>query len=267
MSMTLPPTRSYAKIRVNYMEHGVCAITLHYPERRNAIGPQMVNELLYAIEDAREAPLVRSILITGEGKAFCAGGDFAQMTGGADGPELPPKGDYADLLLAMVRSDKPIVAKVNGAAMGGGLGLVAASHFAIASETAVFATPEISRGLWPMMISAILARTVSRRDLLEMMLLGAKMPAVEAARLRIINRAVLPDQLDEAVLTLAKSLALKSPTAVSRGLAAWAKQGDMALDAALPMLREELFSLLGTDDAREGLMAFMEKRAPKWTGT
>jgi len=77
------------------------------PARKNAIGPVMVNELLYALEDARAVEDVRSIVLTGEGKAFCAGGDFAQMTGGADGPELPPKGDYADLLLALVNSTVP----------------------------------------------------------------------------------------------------------------------------------------------------------------
>ncbi|MFO0647105.1 MAG: enoyl-CoA hydratase-related protein [Polyangiales bacterium] len=244
----------------------IATIRLNRPERKNSIGPEMANEILYALENAEKEDHVRVVVLTGTGGTFCAGGDMGAMTAGPVVSTLPMRGDYADLILKMVRFTRPIIARVEGAAMGGGLGLVAASHFAIASETAVFATPEISRGLWPMMISAILARTVARRDLLEMMLVGAKMPAVEAARLRIINRAVLPDQLDDEVFTLAKSLALKSPTAVSRGLAAWAKQGDMALDAALPMLREELFSLLGTDDAREGLMAFMEKRAPKWTG-
>ena len=95
---------------------------------------------------------------------------------------------------------------------------------------------------------------------------GHRLASADAVRLRIVNRAVPSDQLNAEVLTLAKSLAAKSPTAIARGLSAWAKQGDMALEEALPMLREELFSLLGTDDAREGLMAFMEKRAPQWTG-
>src|SRR4051794_2605467 len=98
-SKTKPPTRLYAKIRVADVG-GVLTITLYNPERRNAIGPQMINELLYAIDDAHADDDIRTIVLTGEGKAFCAGGDFAQMSGGAaDGPALPPKGDYADLLL------------------------------------------------------------------------------------------------------------------------------------------------------------------------
>ena len=266
MSMTLPPTRSYAKIRVNYMEHGVCAITLHYPERRNAIGPQMVNELLYAIEDAREAPLVRSILITGEGKAFCSGGDFAQMTGGADGPELPPKGDYADLLLAMVRSDKPIVAKVNGAAMGGGLGLVAASTFAVASSEAQLGTPEVNVGLFPMMIMAILARVVPRRRLMEMMLFGERLSAEEAKAVGLVNQVVAPAELDGAALAIAQKIADKSPITIALGLRAFAEQDGVALEESLPVLRGRLGECLATDDAREGLMAFLEKRTPQWTG-
>ncbi len=252
---------------VTQVEGGsVATITLNRPERKNSIGPEMANEVLYALENAENEDHVRVVVITGAGANFCAGGDLGAMSGSPVVGTLPVRGDYADLVLAMTRFTRPIIARVEGVAMGGGLGLVAASHFAIASEKAVFATPEIQRGLWPMMISALLARTVSRRDLLEMMLLGAKMPAQEAARLRLINRAVPAEKLDEEVLTLARSLAMKSPTAVSRGLAAWAKQGDMALEDALPMLRDELFSLLGTDDAREGLMAFMEKRAPNWTG-
>lgn len=244
----------------------VATLTLNRPERKNAIGPEMANELLYALDNATREDQVRAVVLTGAGSNFCAGGDLGAMTGGVTISTLPVRGDYADLMLAMVRSTVPIIARVEGVAMGGGLGLVAASHFAIASQSAVFATPEIHRGLWPMMISAVLARTVAKRDLLEMMLLGAKMSADEASRLRIINRAVPAERLDDEVNALARSLAEKSPTAIARGLAAWSKLGDMALDQALPMLRDELFALFATDDAREGLMAFMEKRAPRWTG-
>lgn len=244
----------------------VATITLNRPERKNSIGPEMANEVLYALENAEREDHVRAVILTGAGGHFCAGGDLGALSGGPMIATLPVKGDYADLMLAMMRYTRPIIARVEGVAMGGGLGLVAASHFAIAASGSVFATPEIHRGLWPMMISAVLARTVARRDLLEMMLLGAKMPAEEAARLRIVNRVVPHEQLDAEVMTLAKSLATKSPTAVARGLAAWSRQGDVALAEALPMLRDELIGLLSTDDAREGLMAFMEKRAPQWTG-
>ena len=266
MSKTKPPTRLYGKIRV--ADDGpVARVTLFNPERRNAIGPQMVNELLYALEDAHADDDVRVIVITGEGKAFCAGGDFAQMSGGAaDGPQLPPKGDYVDLLLAMTRSEKPIVARVNGPAMGGGLGIVAASTFAIASLDAKLGTPEIDVGLFPMMIMAVLARVVPRRELLDMMLLGRKLDADDAAAIGLVNKAVAADALDAEVKTLTDALVAKSPKTIALGLAAFAKQDDMALADALPMLRTSLAECLATEDAREGLMAFLEKRKPVWKG-
>jgi enoyl-CoA hydratase/carnithine racemase len=258
-------TREYGRIKVA-REGAVETITLYNPERRNALGPQMINELLWALEDARGDAEVRVIVLTGEGKAFCAGADFAQITGGADSAKLPHKGDSTDLFLALAKSDKPVVARVNGPAMGGGLGLVAASTFAIASTEAKLGTPEIDVGLFPMMIMAVLARIVPRRRLLEMMLTGEKFDAQEAARLGIVNRVVAPEQLDAEVKKLTDAIASKSPSTVRLGLRAFAAQDDMDLEKALPMLRDRLAECLSTDDAREGLMAFLEKRAPKWTG-
>jgi enoyl-CoA hydratase/carnithine racemase len=266
MSTTKPPTRLWTKLRV--ADAGpVRTVTLYNPERRNAIGPQMANELLWALADAHDDEDVRVIVLTGEGKAFCAGGDFGSMTGGAaGGPELPQKGDYADLLLAMVRTEKPIIARVNGAAMGGGLGLVAASTFAVADEAAKLGTPEIDVGLFPMMIMAVLARLVPRRALLDMMLLGKKLSAEEARSLGIVGEVAAAGELDAATKRVADALASKSPKTIALGLRAFADQDDMDLAAALPMLRGRLGECLATEDAREGLMAFMEKRTPVWKG-
>ena len=257
--------REYGKIKVA-RDAGVETITLSYPERRNAIGPRMSNELLWALEDAREAAEVRVVVLTGEGKAFCAGGDFAEMTAGAAESKLAHKGDYADLLLALTNCDKPVVAKVNGHAMGGGLGLVAASTFAVASTEAKLGTPEIDVGLFPMMIMAVLARHVPRRRLEQMMLLGGKLDAEEAARLGLVNAAVSPESIDGAVKKITDALLGKSPITVRLGLRAFAAQDDLDLETAIPMLRDRLAECLATDDAREGLMAFMQKRAPQWTG-
>ncbi len=258
-------SRAYAKIRVA-SEGGVLRVTLNVPERRNAIGPQMVNELLWALADAHDDATVRVVVVTGEGKAFCAGGDFAQMSGGADAEALPHKGDYADLLLAMTRTEKPIVARVNGPAMGGGLGLVAASTFAVAQDDATLGTPEVNVGLFPMMIMAVLARLVPRRKLLEMMLLGQKVSATEAASIGLLNRVVPASELDAAVSAITTELGKKSPVTLALGLRAFAAQDDLDLEKALPLLRDKLAEIIGTEDAREGLMAFLEKRPPVWKG-
>ena len=242
-------------------------ISLNYPERRNAIGPQMTNELLHALADAQASPDVHVVILEGEGKSFCAGGDFQQMTAGGDEAKLEFKGDYADLLLAMVRSEKPIVCKIHGHAMGGGLGLAAASAIALAADDAQLGTPEINVGLFPMMIMAVLARQVPRRALVEMMLTGAKLTAQEAKNLGILNRVEKAADLESATTTLAETLASKSPKTIALGLRAFAQQDDMDLEKALPMLREKLGEVLATNDAREGLMAFLQKRSPVWTGT
>jgi len=248
------------------VEGSTLTLTLNRPERRNAIGAPMVNELLYALEDAHAAPEVHCIVLTGAGKAFCAGADFSQMTGGADEATLPPKGSYEDLLRALLRATKPVIARVNGHAMGGGLGLVASCHFAVASLDAKLGTPEINVGLFPFMIYAVLERVMPRRKLLQMMLTGQRLTAEEAAQAGLVNEAVAPEELDASIEALTTLLASKSPLTLRLGLEALRDTQDMTLDEKLPVLQTRLMQALATDDAREGLMAFLEKRKPEWTG-
>ncbi len=255
---------SYERIRAA-LAGPVTTLTLHYPERRNAIGPQMIGELLHALDAALADPAVRVIVLTGEGKSFCVGGDFGQMTRLSGDASISIKeGDYTDLLQVLWKSSKPVIAKVNGHALGGGLGLVAASTVAVAAESALLGTPEIDVGLFPMMIMAVLSRLVPRRRLVEMMLLGQKLSAAEAKTYGLLNQVVPPEGLDAAVAALAESLASKSQSTMRRGLAALVEQDELALADALPLLKERLVDCLATEDAREGLTAFLEKRAPRW---
>ncbi len=243
---------------------GVRVVTLNKPQRKNGLGPLIIGELSRALAAAFADDAVKVVLLTAAGDAFSVGADFQEMqSAGADGG-MP--GDYVDLMLAMTGAPKPIVARVNGHALGGGLGLVAASHFAIGVRGAKLGTPEVDVGLFPMMIMAVLQRLVPKRRLLEMMLFGEKFDADEAARIGILNRAVDPAELDAAVDSITARLADKSPAAIRRGLEAFAKQDDLELEAALPLLRDALAGCLATDDAREGLRAFLEKRKPNWTG-
>jgi len=240
-------------------------VTLDRASRRNAIGPSMIHDLIHAFEEAFAHEPTRAVVLAAEGKVFCAGGDFAQMSDGASSA-VPPKGDYADLLQCMVRAPKPIIARVHGHAMGGGLGLVAASTFAVAAEDAKLGTPEVHVGLFPMMIMAVLARLMPRRRLLQMMLLGEKLSAREAYEAGLLNRVVPAEDLDGAVDELCEGVASKSPMTVKLGLEAFAAQADLALEEALPLLRERLGACLATEDAAEGLSAFMQKRSPEWKG-
>jgi enoyl-CoA hydratase/carnithine racemase len=188
------------------------------------------------------------------------------MASGGGSPKLPPKGDYADLLLALWRTTKPVVARVNGHAMGGGLGLVAASTFAVAATDAKLGTPEIEVGLFPFMIFSVLERVMTRRRLVEMVLSGGKLTAEEAREAGLVNRAVPPEELDQTVAGFTSMVEAKSPSTVRLGLEALRDTDELGMAEKLPILSERLARCLGTEDAREGLMAFMERRTPKWTG-
>ena len=253
--------REYSALEVSSAS-GIATIRLNAPERKNALSPAMVNELLYAFEDARDDADVRVVVLTGSGNAFCAGGDLKQMGKGS----LPPKGDFVDLMLAFRTIEKPVVAKLNGYAYGGGVGLVASCHFAVAGASVKLGTPEIARGLFPMMIMTVMQRVVPRRKLLDMMLLGERLTAAEALHIGLLSHVVEDIALDSTVDTLTEKLAAQSPTAIRLGLRAFHHQADLSLDEALPYLRDRLYELLGTEDAREGLQAFFEKREPKWKG-
>jgi enoyl-CoA hydratase/carnithine racemase len=257
--------RTFRTVRVETREH-VRTITLHRPERKNAIGPEMANELIWALDDARDDPQVRVIVLAGAGTAFCAGGDLGGMSEGAPESRLDARGDFSDLLLRFPTLGKPTVARVHGPAMGGGVGLVASCTFAVGAESATLGTPEIKRGLFPFMILAPLARVVPRRKLLELLLLGEKLTAREALAVGLLSHVVPDAELDVAVSDLAARLAAQSPTAMRMGLLAFHAHAEQDMATALPRLRDELYAILGTEDAREGLAAFLQKRQPRWTG-
>ena len=246
----------------------VATITMNRPQRRNALSGRLVNELIVALETAGDDARVGAIVLEGAGGAFCSGGDLSQMAGGADDDrgDMPVRGGFVELNLAFTTVGKPVIAKIRRYAYGGGLGLVAASHFAIAEDTAKLGTPEIDRGVFPMMIMAWIFRTVPRRKGLEMILTGERISADEAAECGLINRAVPPEHLDSEVQALAEVLASKPPAIVRLGLEAYHRQDDLSVSEALPYLSDMLMKCFGTDDAREGLTAFLQKRKPTWPG-
>jgi enoyl-CoA hydratase/carnithine racemase len=155
---------------------------------------------------------------------------------------------------------------VNGHAMAGGLGLVVACDLAIAADDAQFATPEVNVGLWPMMIMATIFRNVPRKRAMELILTGERIDAATAERLGLITRAVPRDRLDDEVQKLADKLLGKSPLIMQMGLDAYHRMQDLELESALRYLESELARVLTTEDAAEGLMAFLQKRAPQWKG-
>lgn len=261
------PTQHPFKVLSASLQDHVCTLSLNRPQRKNALSAQLVNELIVALEAASQNEEVRVIVLQGEGGVFCSGADLSLMSGSDEpDPDIPQRGGFTELNLALRDVDKPVIAKVQRYALAGALALICGATFVLAEEDAFFSAPEIDRGIFPMMVLASLFRTVSKRHGLDLVLSGRRIGAAEAARIGLINQAVDADGLDEAVETLAKTLAAKPPAAIRMGLAAYRAQAEMDFAEALPFLSEQLMAVLGTEDASEGIMAFMQKREPVWTG-
>jgi enoyl-CoA hydratase/carnithine racemase len=248
-------------------EGGRATITIDDPERMNPLANETMVELVAAVHRATRDSEVRVVVITGAGdRAFSAGGD---LSGGfVDAPIVghAARGALADLFRALRRCGKPTVARVNGHALGGGFGLAAACDITIAVDTATLGTPEINVGLWPMMISAVLMPLVSRKALLEMMLTGRRIRADEAEELGIVNRVVPAAGLDAAVDEVVDALLAQSPAALALGKEAFYAIVDLDFDTALDHLHNGLTAIAMTEDAVEGVTAFVEKRTPHWHG-
>jgi len=260
--MEIPP---FEVLTFEVDEQRVCTITMNRPAKRNALSAKLVNELIVALETARDADGIRAVVLTGAGGVFCSGGDLSQMQGGGGAePAIPFRGGFVELNLAFHSVGKPVIAKVRKYALAGGLGLMCACHFAISEDSATFGTPEIKRGLWPMMIMANIFRTVPRRKGLELVLLGDRISSAEAVGIGLINRAVPADELDDTVQQLAARLAGNPPKTTALGLEAWYAQDHMSVDEALPYLQTQLMAVIGAGEAAEGMAAFFQKRKPDW---
>ncbi len=243
----------------------ILRLTINDPERRNPLTNGVVAAMTEAIVGVNEATKV--IVISGAGqKAFCAGGD---LSGGFfDSPIQThrERSGLADLFRAMRSARQPIVARVNGHALAGGFGLMLACDIAVAVDTATFGTPEVTVGLWPMMISAVVQRALPEKIALDLMMSGRRIDAAEASAIGAVSRVVAAEALDATVDDLVAVLCDRSPAILALGKASFYAAGDMGFDAALDMLAGGLTAIALTDDAQEGTAAFVEKRSPNFTG-
>lgn len=242
-------------------------ITIDDPERRNPMSVETMAGLLQCTRTAMEDPEVGVLVYTGAGeRAFSAGGDLSgSFVDDAIGLHVS-RGDIAMLFREMMRGGKPTIARVNGHAIAGGFGLAVACDITICVDDAKLGTTEVKVGLWPMMISAILARVMPRKAVLELMLTGRLISAEEAHRLGAVSRVVARDSLDEAVAEVVDAILSSSPATVMMGKDSFYGMADLRLDTALDRLQGGLTEVAMTEDAREGVAAFIEKRDPGWSG-
>lgn len=248
-------------------ENGVVRLTINRPDVRNALNNQVLLELREAIAEARNASSNRVIVITGAGeRAFCAGGDLKpdSKTFGFDTSE--PRTIYAELLRDATSCDLPIIARVNGHCLAGGMGLLVMCDMAVTTSKALFGLPEVKIGMFPMQVAALMQTIVPRRKFDEMCITGEPISAAEALEYGLVNYVVEPEELDEKVAWLVDRTIDKSPTAIRRGKYALRAISDMTQEQSLAYMEGQITSLALTEDAREGLAAFNEKRDPVWTG-
>lgn len=254
------------------LDDGVARVTINRPERRNAMSWEVMHGLRRVLARASQDSDVRVVVLAGAGDdAFCAGADLGKMTG-ADEPDAgvlavhEERGVLAEVFDALWRLGKPTVARVQGFALAGGFGLALACDLVVASERARFGAPEVNVGLWPYIITVPLVRSMPPKQALELMLTGRMVDAAEGQRLGFVTRVVAPEELDDAVSKLAQTLAAKSPAVMKLGRDAFYAVWDMAAPEALAHLHAMLSLTAQTEDAAEGIAAFLEKRAPRWRG-
>ena len=245
----------------------VAFVTINSEATRNAISQQMITAFLEDLDRAeRDAP-VHAMCITGAGdRAFCSGADLAVGFGKEGQDRLAGARNYAQLLKRMADFGKPLVARVNGPCVAGGLGIMLSCDIVIARKDAFFRTPEVNVGIFPMMVGALLFRNAPRKHIMDMVLTARRIPAPEAERMGLISRAVEPEHLDHEVQETLKVLTSKSPIGMRIGKKAFRTMSDMAFDEAVDYLCESLGKAISTEDAMEGVMAYMEKREPRFKG-
>lgn len=247
----------------------IIRITLNRPDKRNSLTNQMLDELCTAFDEAEKEKDACCIVLRGAGdKAFCAGADLGGMSGEDSGmlASYDARGLFPKLFGKMLKSSKVTIAAVNGACVAGGLGLMVACDLAIAKAGVKLGTPEIARGLFPYMISALILRTVGRRKAFELMLLGDTITAEQAAEIGLVNKTVPEAELDQAVDAWAKKLSSLSPAVLRLGRRALVEQEGMPIDGAFSYLQGLLTVNTMMEDAAEGVTAFFEKREPIFKG-
>jgi enoyl-CoA hydratase/carnithine racemase len=245
----------------------VAFLTINREERRNAISQEMILSLLERLARADHDEGICAVCLTGAGeRAFCSGADLGVTLAGQEEDRLSGPRNYARLLKEMAKFGKPIVARVNGPCLAGGMGLMLSCDIVIARNDTYFRTPEVNVGIFPMMVGALLYRNLPRKMAVDMVLTGRKIPAPEAERMGMITRAVEPTRLDAEIESTLKLLTSKSPIGTRIGKEAFRVMSDMPFEAAVDYLCEALGRIISTQDAMEGMTAFLQKREPKFTG-
>jgi enoyl-CoA hydratase/carnithine racemase len=249
---------------------GILRLTLNDPKRRNALSEAMLTTLGAAFADAGKDDAVRVVILAANGPAFCAGHDLKEMTAGRTGADggrayfARVMAQCSGVMQGIVACPKPVIAEVSGIATAAGCQLVASCDLAIAADTAKFSTPGVHIGLFCSTPMVALSRNVANKHAMEMLLTGDMIPAPRAAKMGLVNRAVAPEDLQDATLELARKIASKSSLTLATGKRAFYAQSEMPLAEAYDYTSQVMVDNMLARDAEEGIDAFLAKRAPQW---
>lgn len=248
----------------------VALLTLNRPEARNSLSEELIAALAGAVREIDRSDAVRAIVITGAGTAFSSGHDLKELTAHRNDPDrgraffAKTMAACSDMMLAIVRSPKPVIAAVNGIATAAGCQLVASCDLAVASQDARFATPGVNIGLFCSTPMVALSRNVSRKAAMEMLLFGEMVSAPDAKSLGLVNHVVEPDRVVNEAVELGRQIAMKPKRTLKVGKEAFYRQLDMTLDDAYAYASAVMVENMLDAEAEEGIGAFIDKRAPRW---
>jgi enoyl-CoA hydratase/carnithine racemase len=248
----------------------VAVLTLNRPEARNSLSLALIAALHDAVRELGGVDAIRAIVVTGAGTAFSSGHDLKELT--AHRNDLDRGRDFfaktmtacSDMIIAIVRCPKPVIAGVNGIATAAGCQLVASCDLAVAADDARFATPGVNIGLFCSTPMVALSRNVSRKAAMEMLLLGDMVSAKDARTLGLVNRVVAPDRVVNEAVELGRKIAEKPKRTLKIGKDAFYRQLDMSLEDAYRYASNVMVENTLDAEAEEGIGAFIDKRAPRW---
>ena len=251
-------------------EGGILTLMLNRPEARNALSESLMNALQLALDEAAGEAAIKVIILGATGSVFSSGHDLKEMTARRADPDRglayyrTTFAQCSHLMQTIVRHPKPVIAKVQGMATAAGCQLVASCDLAVASSEARFATPGVNIGLFCSTPMVALSRAVPRKFAMEMLLTGEAVSAAEACRLGLINRVVLPADLEKETEMLARTIAAKPASTLKMGKQAFYHQLELGLSNAYDYVGEVMVQNMLHREAIEGIGAFLEKRPPKW---
>ncbi|SKC12783.1 enoyl-CoA hydratase/isomerase family protein [Dyadobacter psychrophilus] len=255
-------------IKTSLSNH-IFTITLSRPEKRNAFTPTMAEEIIFALACAHYNNDVRCLIINAEGPVFCAGADlnaFHDVSANIKNPTLPLIREEAKLGDAFSEVCKPIIAQVEGSVLAGGFLIICGCTFVFSVNDALFGLPEVKRGIWPMQVMASLSQIISPRKTLEMCITGKSYNAVEARQLGLVTNITNAENIAEQVQLLAAEICQNAPYAIRQGMNAFQNLKDIPVNEQHSFLKAQLDQILQSEDAKEGMQAFKEKRSPNWKG-